>query len=72
MRPDEATIQETPTLDGEKMMTLMALGVAEALRKHRAAGVPAITWDEATQQVVEIPADQIPTWIDEPDAFPQP
>ena len=70
MRPDEATIPQNPTLDPDEMMRLMTLGVAEALRKHRAAGVPVVVWDEATQQPIEIPADQIPRWIDDPDVQP--
>jgi len=70
MRRDEATVQETPALDGAAMIAAMTLGVAEALRQHRAQGVPVATWDEATQQVIIVPADQIPTWID--DVVPNP
>lgn len=65
MQPDEATVQQAPNLDGEAMVAAMTLGVAEALRQHRAQGVPVVTWDEETEQVVVVPADQIPSWIDD-------
>ena len=70
MQPDEATVQPTPSLHGPTMIAAMTLGVAEALRKHRAQGVPVVTWDKTTQQVVIVPADQIPDWID--DVVPNP
>ena len=64
MRPDEATVQDTPTLDHSPMLEAMKLGVAEALRNHRDHGVPVVTWDAKTKQTVEIPADQIAAWIE--------
>ena len=70
MRPEEATVQELPSLDGDEMIAAFRLGVAEALRQHRAAGVEVVTWDDATQQVVIVPPDQIPSWIDDPSAQP--
>lgn len=66
MHPDEATVQTTPALDGDAMIAAMTLGVAEALRQHRDQGVPVVTWDQKTQQVVIVPVDQIPSWIDDP------
>ena len=65
MPPEKSTIQEVPTLDKAAMLAAMELGVAEALRKHRDQGVSIITWDAESQQIVETPADQIPSWIDE-------
>ena len=65
MQPDEATVQEALTRDVPAMLEAMKLGVAAALRKHQEQGVPIITWDAATQQIVETPADQIPGWIHE-------
>ncbi len=47
------------------MLAAMTRGVARALRDHRDHGVSIITWDVNTQQIVEIPAEQIPNWIDE-------
>ena len=65
MKADETAVHATPDLDGDAMIAAMTLGVAEALRAHRSQGVPVITWDENTQQVLIIPANQIPDWIDE-------
>ena len=66
MRPDEANIKEVPARDAGSMLAAMKRGVAEALRKHRDQGVSIITWDAANQQIVEVPPDQIPNWIDQP------
>lgn len=65
MQADESTIPDVPTRDKAAMLAAMKLGVAEALRKHREQGVPIVTWDRQSQQIVEIPADQIPGWVDE-------
>ena len=44
--------------DGRVIAAAVAAGVAAALRRHKAAGVPAYIWQNG--QVVEIPPDQLP------------
>ncbi len=70
MQPDEATVPERPPLDSAAMNATTARGVAEALRKHRTAGVLVVTWNKATQPIVMVAADQIPCWFDQLAADP--
>ena len=65
MRPDEtAGIHEPRATDGLTMLEAMKLGVDQALRDHQTQGVPIITWDADAKRIVEVPADQIPAWIE--------
>ena len=64
MRPDETAVQEPRATEGLTMLEAMKLGVDQALLDHQAQGVPIITWDADAKRIVEVPADQIPAWIE--------
>lgn len=64
MRPDEAVIQDVRIPRGQAMLDAMRLGVRKALQEHHERGVPIITWDAQKQEIVEIPAEQIPAWLE--------
>ncbi len=64
MRPDETTMREPHMSDDLSMLEAMKLGVDQALRNHQDRGVSIITWDRSAGRIVEVPADQIPEWIE--------
>ena len=50
----------------EAIGDLMAEAVFDALRAHKAAGVPIVTWDWDADRMVIVPADEIVIPGDEP------
>ena len=72
MSRNESDVGELRAADGPEMIAAMRLGVIEALRDHKLQGRSVITWDRDSQQIVEIPPDQlvIPDELVEEASFP--
>lgn len=56
------------TASGDEINEAMKQGVYDALRRHKAAGVPIVVWENG--QIVHIPAEEIRI-PDEPNGSPE-
>ena len=56
--PERAEI-DLQTASGDELVRAMNRGVRDALLAHKRAGLPIVTWDYATEQVVIVPPEQI-------------
>ena len=55
------------TATAEEMSAAIWRGVKGALRRHKRAGVPAITWDHEANRIVEVAPEDIPDFPDDDD-----
>lgn len=51
--------QAARAAEGPDMIAAMRQGVVEALREHKREGRSVIAWDRETQQIVEVPPEEI-------------
>ena len=59
MNDDGRGILGNPEATTEEIREAMGVAIYAALREHKKAGVPAVTWDYETNRVVLVPPDEI-------------
>jgi len=50
----DSDVREPRAAEGEEMVSLMRLGVLDALRKHKVEGRSVVVWDQEAGQVVQL------------------